>query len=606
MMIDTEVIKIDSPHINALHIDPLHVDSMPIDPLPVQLLPVEPLRANSPNNGSDIDRVLIKAAKTLQQGGLVAFPTETVYGIGANALDEAAVQAIFEAKGRPQDNPLIIHIHSTAQLETLTQSISPAAQRLMDAFWPGPLTLIFPKHPDIPHFVTSGLDTIGIRMPSHPIAAKLLAAANIPVAAPSANRSGSPSPTQAAHVISDLSGHVHMILDGGNTNIGVESTVVDTTCNPVAVLRPGGITKEALESVLGEGQVRLHYHAQQQLPRGGETAAADEPPKSPGVKYRHYAPKAKVILFQGSQPHVAHRIKNALKNQAWLCASGISSGMVGLIASDELLAMLPPIQDISGGSIDSGNIDGSNGCSSSEANAEPGSGGNDGGSDKPCPPCSLAYPLGSIMEPQAAAEKLFRAFRDLDAQSVQTIFTEHYPEAGIGLALDDRMLKAASGDLIRVDEVTSVLFVCTGNTCRSCMAEALFNAAAPAGIKASSAGISAFTGDIASENAISTLKKQYRIDLSGHRSRVLTPYALESSDLILTMTENHRDSILFHYPEYFHKTFSLQSFAEPENTDSPDISDPYGCSEEVYKHCAAQINKAVKRLIHLLAADRIE
>lgn len=226
-----------------------------------------------------------EAADLLTKGELVAFPTETVYGLGANGLDEAAVAKIFLAKGRPQDNPLILHIAKREQLAELVEAIPEKATRLMDAFWPGPLTLIFRAKPTVAPNVTAGGGTVGIRMPSHPVAQALLEACALPVAAPSANVSGRPSPTDAHTVFEDLSGKVPMILDGGDTQIGLESTVLDITVDPPVILRPGFVTAEDMAPVVG--YVKLDPHLV------GDTAI----PKSPGQKYRHYAPRAKVSLY---------------------------------------------------------------------------------------------------------------------------------------------------------------------------------------------------------------------------------------------------------------------------------------------------------------------
>ena len=226
------------------------------------------------------------AASILLQGGLVVFPTETVYGLGANGLDGSAVAKIFQAKGRPSDNPLILHIHDAKQLELLVTNISQGAKALMQAFWPGPLTLIFDKSEVVPQEVSAGLSTVAIRIPNQPVALELLKAVNVPLAAPSANRSGRPSSTTLAHVMTDLDGRVDAILDGGTTLIGMESTVLDTTTSPCTLLRPGAITKAMLESVLGESIVVSH----------------DVPstPRSPGTKYHHYQPAGELHWYYGS------------------------------------------------------------------------------------------------------------------------------------------------------------------------------------------------------------------------------------------------------------------------------------------------------------------
>lgn len=233
------------------------------------------------------------AAKILRSGGLVGMPTETVYGLGANALCGEAVKKIFEAKGRPSDNPLIVHISSIEEIEkyNLVREFSEKARLLAEAFWPGPLTIIMPKSETVPREVTSTLDSVAIRLPSHTIARQLIKSAGCPVAAPSANLSGSPSPTTAQHVMNDLCGRIDAIIDGGSSDVGLESTVITLCTDIPTVLRPGGVTLEELRSVLGE--VALSDAVLSKLEEGAEAA-------SPGMKYRHYSPKAKVYLVRSA------------------------------------------------------------------------------------------------------------------------------------------------------------------------------------------------------------------------------------------------------------------------------------------------------------------
>ncbi len=235
--------------------------------------------------GKDGDVEKIKeAALWIRRGEVVAFPTETVYGLGANALDEEAVKKIFIAKGRPSDNPLIVHIAKESALTDLVERVPEKAKRLIDAFWPGPLTIIFKKSTRVAPSVTAGLDTIAIRMPDHPVAQKIIEEARVPVAAPSANVSGKPSPTKATHVINDLNGKIAGIVDAGPTGVGLESTVIDCTKEPPVIYRPGGVTKEAIEAVIGKVDVA----------RNAEND--EETPLSPGMKYTHYAPDGALYL----------------------------------------------------------------------------------------------------------------------------------------------------------------------------------------------------------------------------------------------------------------------------------------------------------------------
>ena len=234
-----------------------------------------------------MEQIAAKAAEIWKKGGLVAFPTETVYGLGGNGLDKEASRKIYAAKGRPSDNPLILHIAAKEQVEALVSKVSDAGRLLMESFWPGPLTLIFPKAECVPLETTGGLNTVAIRMPNHPIAQALLKKSGLPIAAPSANVSGRPSPTLADHVIEDMDGRIDMIVDGGEVGIGVESTIVDVTGEIPTILRPGYITEEMLRNVVGEVDVD---------PAVAGSVSAEIKPKAPGMKYRHYAPKAPMGL----------------------------------------------------------------------------------------------------------------------------------------------------------------------------------------------------------------------------------------------------------------------------------------------------------------------
>lgn len=269
---------------------------------------------------------LREAAAILREGGLVAFPTETVYGLGADALNEEAARKIYAAKGRPSDNPLIAHIAGEAGLRPLVAEIPETARRLMDAFWPGPLTIIFPKSDAVPLGTTGGLNTVAVRMPSDPTARRLIELAGVPVAAPSANTSGRPSPTTAAHVLQDMDGRIDMIVDGGPVGIGVESTIVDVTGPAPALLRPGAITMEMLRDCVGAVEID---------PAILGPVSADVRPKAPGMKYRHYAPKADMTIFEGETAAVTAAIHRT-------AASELAKGRrVGIICTEETRGMYP-------------------------------------------------------------------------------------------------------------------------------------------------------------------------------------------------------------------------------------------------------------------------
>lgn len=256
-------------------------------------------------NPDAIDASLInEAGKIIASGGLVAFPTETVYGLGASALDERAAKKIYAAKGRPSDNPLIVHIWDKAQIDELACDIPLYARKLIDKFMPGPFTIILKKRDIIPDTVTPGKDSVGIRLPSHKVARELIRSAGVPIAAPSANTSGKPSPTKAEHVIDDMAGRIECIIDGGSCEVGVESTIVDATGASPVILRPGGVTLEMLHEVCADTEMDEHIL---------ESVAEDEAPKCPGSKYTHYSPDAEVVVIEGEKDAVQKKIRELIK-----------------------------------------------------------------------------------------------------------------------------------------------------------------------------------------------------------------------------------------------------------------------------------------------------
>ncbi|SES82571.1 translation factor SUA5 [Natronincola peptidivorans] len=333
----------------------------------------------------DCDRMdekkLIIAAKILREGGTVAFPTETVYGLGANALEAEAVKKIFEAKGRPSDNPLIVHIARMEEVKSLAKELSEDALRVMEAFWPGPLTVVLNKKEVVPTVITAGLQTVAIRMPAHPIAKKLIALAEVPLAAPSANISGKPSPTRGEHVVEDLDGRVDGIIMGGSCHVGVESTVLDMTGEIPTILRPGGITREMLLQVLERVEVDGAL--------GGDTDAI---PKSPGMKYTHYAPKAAVYIVKGIEEKTVEKIKELAS------VYRIEGKKVGILCFDE---SYPQYQE------------------------------------------GLVKSVGSRRELNLVASNLFKVLREFDGTEVDIILAEAVEEADLGQAIMNRLMKAA-------------------------------------------------------------------------------------------------------------------------------------------------------------------
>lgn len=332
---------------------------------------------------------LEEPAEAIRRGELVAFPTETVYGLGANALDGNAVRSIFEAKGRPNDNPLIVHIEDYSMLVPLVREVSPAVEKLIGAFWPGPLTIVLEKTSQVPYETTAGLETVAVRMPDHPIALELIRRAGVPIAAPSANRSGKPSPTLAGHVLEDMDRRISWIIDGGPCRVGVESTVLDMTGDVPVVLRPGGITPDMLEKVIGS--VRLDNS----LVGGKET----DKPRSPGMKYIHYAPKGEVVVVSGEHEKVVQWINRSAQQDE---ADG-RKPMV--LAATEHLADYRAM--------------------------------------------SIAF--GAAGHPEETAMHIFRLFRDCDRLGADKIYVEAIPKEGIGLAVMNRIEKAAGGRVVRLD-----------------------------------------------------------------------------------------------------------------------------------------------------------
>ncbi len=326
---------------------------------------------------------ITEAAQFLSDNEVIAFPTETVYGLGANAKSDEAIAKIFAAKGRPSDNPLIVHISTVGQLHELTDHISEQAKLLIKIFWPGPLTIIFPKKEhSVSKLVTAGLETVAVRMPDHPIALDLISASGLPIAAPSANRSGKPSPTTADHVFSDLNGRIAGIVDGGMTGVGVESTVIDCTGEIPVILRPGGVSQEEIEAVIGKVRVDQALINQ------------DEKPKSPGMKYTHYAPAAPLYLVDGEQKWVQGLIN---QKQA-------TGQRVGMLTTNESASIYK---------------------------------------------ADYVLACGSKNDLKTVAHELYNTLRAFDERKPDLIFAEVFPRIGLGTALMNRLEKAAGHKWIR-------------------------------------------------------------------------------------------------------------------------------------------------------------
>ena len=334
-----------------------------------------------------IDQEIMKeAGALLKSGALVAFPTETVYGLGANALDEKASAKIYAAKGRPSDNPLIIHIADMEKLAYITAEIPTAAIKLAEKFWPGPLTMVLKKSDVVPLGTTGGLNTVAVRMPSHPIALEMIRAGGGYIAAPSPNTSGRPSPTLASHVADDMDGIIPMILDGGAVGIGIESTIVDLTEEIPTILRPGFITKEMLEEVVGEVQIDK-----------GLEADAKTPPKAPGMKYRHYAPKAELLIVEGAEEAVIKKINALVKEKE---AQGIVAGVIG---TEETVSKYQ---------------------------------------------AGIVKSMGTRTDEISISSHLYGILRAFDESDAEVIYSESFEEGAMGSAIMNRLLKAAGHKII--------------------------------------------------------------------------------------------------------------------------------------------------------------
>jgi L-threonylcarbamoyladenylate synthase len=346
---------------------------------------------------------LLEAAAVIADGGIIAFPTETVYGLGGDARNTKAVELIFAAKGRPSDNPLIVHLADREAVYELVERVNEVEETLMLAFWPGPLTLVLPVRTGaVSILVTAGLDTVAVRIPAHEVARQLIKRSGCPLAAPSANRSGRPSPTQAKHVLEDLEGRINGVLDGGATGIGLESTVVRVLGNHVNILRSGGITREQLQEAVGtmaEVMAQDDQTAATESEMASNAAQSAQTPRSPGVKYAHYAPKGEMLLVTGNQSEQIAVVKRKVDEARQ------QGRLVGVLSCTEHLSLY-------------------------EADA--------------------VFDCGPFHKPEKAAQSLYALLRECDERGLDFIVAEGYPELGIGAALMNRLRKAAGGREIRV------------------------------------------------------------------------------------------------------------------------------------------------------------
>ena len=484
--------------------------------------------------------VIARAGEILKQGGLVAFPTETVYGLGANALDEKAAERTYAAKGRPSDNPLIVHIADADALEAIVKNVPEKAYAVIEKFWPGPLTLIFEKDDKVPYGTTGGLDTVAVRMPVNEIARQLIRAGGGYVSAPSANTSGRPSPTSAQHVAEDLEGKIEMILDGGSVDIGVESTILDMTVEPPMILRPGAITKEMLEEAIGEITIDRAL-----LDDNG-----DQAPKAPGMKYRHYAPKAQLILVEGEPEEAVKAIRQIAYEQTRL------GYQVGIIATNETADSYTT---------------------------------------------GIVKNIGTRNSEKSIAKNLYRILREFDEEEVSYIYSESFGKDGLGDAIMNRLEKAAghhtieAKDITRLQKYRRILFVSKSDSCRGPMAaELLLHEKLTKEYKIGSRGLVVLFPEPANPKAEAIMRSQ-QMTLEKHEATQLTEEDLDEDTLILTMEDSYKWKIVSDY-ENVKNVYNLGEFVDDEREVSSAHGQPLVSYGENFELLKELIEKLARKL----------
>jgi len=491
-----------------------------------------------------IDENSIKqAADLIKTGKVVAFPTETVYGLGADAMNPEASKKIYEAKGRPSDNPLIVHIAQARDLEKLTTRVPGKAVKLAGAFWPGPLTMILEKNEDVPYETTGGLDTVAIRMPNHPVALALIEESGTYIAAPSANTSGKPSPTTAQHVAEDLDGKIPMILDGGSGSIGIESTIIDLTEEIPMILRPGYITKEMLEEVIGNVNIDPGVIESDSLQK----------PKAPGMKYKHYAPKADLTLVNGDRNAVINIIEQ-------LAEMAVNEGKkVGIIAVDE-----------TAGKYRFGTV----------------------------------LSIGARQDEESIARHLYSILRKFDNMEMDVIYSESFETPRIGGAIMNRLLKAAGYQIIEapsrsrgIDTYNRIIFVADSGTCRAPMAAGILEERVLSHpVEILSRGMIVLFPEPLNQKAEAVMISN-GLKTEGFMSAQLTAEDITQDTLILTMSEESRQKVFELFPETEEE--SVQVLTQLVG-DELEILDPYGGNLQAYGLCYETLNKSIKKLVKIL------
>ncbi len=492
------------------------------------------------------EQVMIKAGEILKQGGLVAFPTETVYGLGANALNEEAAKKTYAAKGRPSDNPLIVHIADVEALDEIVLNISDKAKRVIEKFWPGPLTLIFEKNDKVPYGTTGGLQTVAVRMPVNEIALELIRKGGGYVSAPSANTSGRPSPTSAQHVADDLDGKIEMILDGGSVDIGVESTILDMTVEPPMILRPGAVTKEMLEEVIGEVTVDKALLSDD----------SGEAPKAPGMKYRHYAPKAQLMIVEGEKEEAVKAIRQIAYEQTRL------GYKVGIIATNET------IEDYTVG---------------------------------------IVKNIGTRSNENSIAKNLYKVLREFDEEEIDYIYSEAFEDAGIGDAIMNRLEKAAGHHTIQASSITRlqkyrrILFVSNSDCCRGPMAaEIMRHENLLQEYKIGSRGMVVLFPEPANQKAEAIMRSK-QMTLASHEATPLTEEDLDDETLVLTFEESQKWKIVSNF-ENVKNVHTLSEYIDDERVVQSSMGQPlqvYGSNfellQELTKKLAERLNEEAKK-----------
>lgn len=454
------------------------------------------------------EQAMKRAGDILKRGGLVAFPTETVYGLGANALDEEAAKKTYAAKGRPSDNPLIVHIADVEALDAIALEVPEKAKRVIDTFWPGPLTLIFNKTDRVPFGTTGGLQTVAVRMPVDQIAQAVIRAGGGYISAPSANTSGRPSPTTANHVYDDLNEKIDMILDGGSVDIGVESTILDMTVDPPMILRPGAITKDMLEKVIGEVDVDATLLSDSE----------GQAPKAPGMKYRHYAPKAQLMIVEGETEEVVRAIKQIAYEQIRL------GYKVGIIATNETFDSYTT---------------------------------------------GIIKNIGSRNNENSIAKNLYRVLREFDEEDVSYIYSEPFDKDGIGNAIMNRLEKAAghhtiqAKDITRLQMIRRVLFVSNSDNCRGPVAaELLRHETLLKEYEIGSRGMVVLFPEPANQKAEAIMRSR-QMTLEAHEATALEEEDLNDETLILTFEEKQKWKIVSEY-ENVKNVYTLSEYIQDD------------------------------------------